>query len=118
MYQELTQGSAFSLDCDNKYFISNTGYLITGNNLSYLIKLLNSKIVEYAYKCFYGTLLGDKGLRWLSQHIVKLPIPLYEDTTMQKQIINSNDSNIIEMYICKLYGLNVKEIEYIVNRED
>ena len=47
VYQELTQGSAFALDLENNYFISNTGYLISGSNLNYLIKLLNSKIIEF-----------------------------------------------------------------------
>ena len=33
VYQELTQGSCFYLDKEAKFFVSNTGYLITGNDL-------------------------------------------------------------------------------------
>ena len=112
VYQELTQGSAFALDLENNYFISNTGYLITGSNLNYLIKLLNSRIIEFTYRRFYATLLGDNGLRWLSQHIMNLPIPVYRETDIQRQIINSSDRKIVEMYICQLYNFSTSEISY------
>lgn len=89
VYQELTQGCAFAMDDKADYFVSNTAYLITGKYLDYLLKILNSNVIQYAYRHFYGTLLGDNGLRWLAQHIINLPIPQYKCTEIQNQIINS-----------------------------
>jgi len=58
VYQELTQGSCFYLDKDATFFVSNTGYLITGENLDYLILFLNSKFIEFIFKKFYSVSLG------------------------------------------------------------
>ena len=69
VYQELTQGSSFYHDQEGRFYISNTGYLITGQNLNYLILFLNSKVIEVAFRQFYSISLGEKGLRWLSQYV-------------------------------------------------
>ena len=113
MYQELTQGCAFAMDDKADYFVSNTAYLITGKYLDYLLKILNSNVIQYAYRQFYGTLLGDNGLRWLAQHIINLPIPQYKCTKIQSQIINSVIEQEIENAIYKLYNFTKEEIRSI-----
>ena len=102
VYQELTQGSSFALDNNGEYFISNTGYLITGDNLEYLLKILNSRLIEFAYRTFYGTILGNNGLRWLAQHIINLPIPNCKIPYTTEEI-----------NVYKLYNLSQEEINYI-----
>jgi len=113
VYQELTQGCAFAMDDKADYFVSNTAYLITGKYLDYLLKILNSNVIQYAYRHFYGTLLGDNGIRWLAQHIINLPIPQYKCTKIQNQIINSVIEQEIENAIYKLYNFTKEEIRSI-----
>ena len=84
VYQELTQGGCFYLDKEAKFFVSNTGYLITGNDLEYLILFLNSKFVEFIFKSFYSVSLGGSGIRWLAQCIENLPIPFVKDSDYKK----------------------------------
>ena len=106
VYQELTQGSSFAIDTKGEFFVSNTAYLITGNDLEYLLLFLNSEIVEYAYKTFYATMLGQNGIRWLAQHIHNLPIPKRNVLDKEK------DLNVAESF-----GLTKEEEDFIKNRE-
>ena len=112
MYQELTQGSCFYLDKDAKFFVSNTGYLITGENLEYLILFLNSKFIEFAFKKFYSVSLGGSGIRWLGQCIENLPIPLCQNNNY----LNLQTEEEIENYIYKIFNLDQDEIGLINSR--
>jgi adenine-specific DNA-methyltransferase len=122
MYQELSQGSSFALDEEGEYFVSNTGYLITGNDIEYIIHMLNSRVIEYCFKLFYSISLGDSGLRWLSQYIINLPLPqltysqketlltsFHNDTSISHNITASDN----ELSICKLFGFTKEEIAQI-----
>ena len=109
LYQELTQGSCFFLDKDAQFFVSNTGYLITGKNLKYLILFLNSKVVEFVFKKFYSVSIGDTGIRWLAQCIENLPIPLCKN----EKYLNLRTEQDIETYVCDIYCLEQEEINYI-----
>ena len=109
VYQELTQGSCFYLDKEAQFFVSNTGYLITGNDLEYLILFLNSKFVEFIFKSFYSVSLGGSGIRWLAQCIENLPIPFVKDSDYKK--LKTEEE--IEKYIYTKYDLSEEEINYI-----
>ena len=109
LYQELTQGSCFFLDKEAQFFVSNTGYLITGKNLKYLILFLNSKVVEFIFKKFYSVSIGDTGIRWLAQCIENLPIPLCKN----EKYLNLRIEQDIETYVCDIYCLEQEEINYI-----
>ncbi len=106
--------------------ISNTGYLITGENLNYLISFLNSKCVEFIFRRFYSTSLGNKGLRWLSQYIIDLPIPLIKDIdinslsgeeteldTLFYNLSQLKKYKEIDRLIYTIYNLTSEEIEFI-----
>lgn len=118
MYQELSQGSAFAIDKNAEFFVSNTAYIITGKNIKYLINILNSHFIEYTYRHFYGTLLGNDGLRWLAQHLNDLPIPAFNGSDLQQQIYNATPEMNIEELVYQLYNLTENEIIHIRNRED
>ena len=131
VYQELAQGSAFALDRKGKYFINASGYLLTGDNLRYLVALLNSKLINFAYKKYYCTLIGTSGVRWQYQHIVNIPIPLPDDlkvkpligriNTLVDNIIDNKEINRptesiereIDTIVYKLYDLSNDEIKII-----
>lgn len=109
MYQELTQGSCFYLDKDATFFVSNTGYLITGENLDYLILFLNSKFIEFIFKKFYSVSLGGTGIRWLAQCIENLPIPLCQDNNYLK--LQTEEE--IENYIYETFDIDQEDINLI-----
>lgn len=112
IYQELTQGACFCLDEKGKFTVSNAAYMISGERLKYLIKLLNSKIVEFAFSHYYATLLGNNGIRWLSQNIENLPIP--KPTKEQENaIIRTKSENEIESVVATLYNLTAEEVAFI-----
>ena len=62
--------------------------------------------MEYAYKTFYATMLGQNGIRWLAQHIHNLPIPKRNVLDKEK------DLNVAESF-----GLTKEEEDFIKNRE-
>ena len=109
VYQELTQGSCFYLDKEAHFFISNTGYLITGRDLEYLILFLNSKFIEFVFKSFYSVSLGGSGIRWLAQCIENLPIPIAKNTDYKR--VKTEDD--IKKYVYTAYNLSEEEINYI-----
>jgi|GEM_PF-123008 len=75
VWQELAQGAQFSYDINGEFFISNTGYILTGNRLKYVLGYLNSKFNEIVYDKWYCTKLGSSGIRWLNQHVLEIPLP-------------------------------------------
>ena len=64
VFQEMVQQSSFVYDLDKNYFCLDTGRIITGKNLKFLISILNSKFFFFAVKNFYGGGgLGETGVR-------------------------------------------------------
>ncbi|MCS6796299.1 MAG: Eco57I restriction-modification methylase domain-containing protein, partial [Raineya sp.] len=95
VWQELTQGAEFDYDKD-KFFVSNTAYILTGKNLKYILGYLNSKFNEITYKKWYSTTLGGKGIRWLNQHVVNIPIPTI---TLQNEMVISKIERLVDKII-------------------
>ena len=110
LYQELTQGSSFFYDDSCNFLVSNTGYLITGQHLDYLIKLLNSKLIEVVYSKFYATKIGS-GIRWLSQNIKQLPLPIYNASYVTK-ITSATTDEEVEFELYRILHLSEEEIQY------
>jgi site-specific DNA-methyltransferase (adenine-specific) len=127
IYQELSQGSRFYFDTSRDYYVSNTGYIITGDHLGYLTGMLNSRAVEYAFKEFYCTKLGNTGIRWLHQNIINLPIPdppthvknQVRDIVIDIQRLKALGKDTtqleaqIDQIVYELYHLTDEEIAYI-----
>ncbi|MBP7795583.1 MAG: Eco57I restriction-modification methylase domain-containing protein [Elusimicrobiales bacterium] len=133
IWQELAQGSQFTLDDKGSFFVSNTAYLlVTNDNLKYLLGYLNSKLNFYTFNKWYCTKLGEKATRWLNQHVIEIPIsPI---TNLNKSIVNqieilvdkilsakkdnpnSDTSKLeseIDQLVYKLYSLTQEEIQLI-----
>ena len=110
IYQELTQESSFYFDREAKFYVSNTAYLITGERLEFLTHILNSKIIEFVFRKFYSTSIGEKGIRWLNQYIINLPIymPTLEEN---KTLCNSKN---LEKIIANYYHLTEEEYIFIL----
>ena len=111
IYQELSQGSRFAFDPDGVFFVSNTAYLLTGENLDYLLKVLNSKIIEFVFRNYYSTSMGETGLRWLNQYVINLPIP--KPTPKSTSVIQNASESEIEQILKEAYCLSDSEMQFI-----
>ena len=64
IFQEIVQESQFLLDLDNGFFCNDTGRIIVGQDIDFLIGILNSKLFFFAVKHYYGGgVLGEHGIR-------------------------------------------------------
>lgn len=119
----------FYLDEDG-YYTNDTAFLISGNNLHFLLDILNSKTFTFLYKNFYcGGALGNKGLRFKKDFLLKVPIPTatseqqQEIITLVDQILSAKKSDPsadtstqesqIDQLVYKLYGLTPEEIAIV-----
>ncbi|GAA8324990.1 class I SAM-dependent DNA methyltransferase [Helicobacter pylori] len=80
VYGEIVQEPRFYLDngeCELGYFYAEaTSFILTGGHLRYLLGMLHSKLITFAFKTFYaGGGLGESGYRYKKAFIERLPIP-------------------------------------------
>ncbi len=80
VYGEIVQEPRFYLDngeCKLGYFYAEaTSFILTGEHLHYLLGMLHSKLITFAFKTFYaGGGLGESGYRYKKAFIERLPIP-------------------------------------------
>ncbi|WP_154436179.1 class I SAM-dependent DNA methyltransferase [Helicobacter pylori] len=80
VYGEIVQEPRFYLDngeCELGYFYAEaTSFILTGEHLRYLLGMLHSKLITFAFKTFYaGGGLGESGYRYKKAFIEQLPIP-------------------------------------------
>ncbi|WP_447391384.1 Eco57I restriction-modification methylase domain-containing protein [Helicobacter pylori] len=80
VYGEIVQEPRFYLDngeCELGYFWAEaTSFILTGEHLHYLLGMLHSKLITFAFKTFYaGGGLGESGYRYKKAFIERLPIP-------------------------------------------
>ncbi|MCQ2720534.1 class I SAM-dependent DNA methyltransferase [Helicobacter pylori] len=80
VYGEIVQDPRFYLDngeCELGYFYAEaTSFILTGEHLRYLLGMLHSKLITFAFKTFYaGGGLGESGYRYKKAFIERLPIP-------------------------------------------
>ncbi len=133
IYPETTgRRSEFYLD-KNNYLIDKTCFMITGDNLEYLLAVLSSKVIEFYYER-EGRLLGKQAIQYSKQYVEKIPIP--EITEKNQKTVNKIEELINEILrikekntqadiskqqtetdklIYKLYELTKEEIEIIEN---
>ena len=120
IFQEMVQEPAFCLD-NNKHFIClDTGRIIAGEKLEYLLGLLNSKLFFFAIKHFYGGGgLGGNGVRMKHTFFQEFSayIPTVEEENYFKRIsevtISSEISDEIDNFFYSKYSLSNEEIEFI-----
>ncbi|MBU4348950.1 Eco57I restriction-modification methylase domain-containing protein [bacterium] len=135
VFSEIVSEPQFHLDIEN-YYPEATAFLITGNNLKYLIALLNSKTITYVFKNFYagGELVGK--YRYKKAFLQNLPlaqisksqqqpfiscvdsiITITKDEdylqNQQKQARVKNLEQEIDQMVYQLYGLTEEEIAII-----
>ena len=124
IFQEMVQEPSFMYDKDGKFYCLDTGRIITGNDIEYIITILNSNIFYFAVKNFYGGGgLGANGVRMKHTFFENFscPIPNTEQKHFLISLLNKTIDNIdnkhieIEMNkeIYSMYGLTNEEICFI-----
>ncbi|MGL2817192.1 Eco57I restriction-modification methylase domain-containing protein, partial [Helicobacter pylori] len=80
VYGEIVQEPRFYLDngeCElGGFYAEATSFILTGEHLHYLLGMLHSKLITFAFKTFYaGGGLGESGYLYQKAFIERLPIP-------------------------------------------
>lgn len=139
VYGEIVQEPRFYLDngeCELGYFYAEaTSFILTGEHLRYLLGMLHSKLITFAFKTFYaGGGLGESGYRYKKAFIERLPIPQITEKNQEladkitdgaKQILvlkekdpKANTQKLekeIDALVYQLYHLTDEEIKIIEN---
>jgi hypothetical protein len=98
VFQEIVRAPQFFLDKSGTYFCEASAFIITGENLTYLIGMLNSKPIAYFFKKYYaGGGLGESGFRYKKRFLEELPIPKYDPANKVFIEIEKKVNQIIEM---------------------
>ena len=117
MYAAIVQEPKFYLDKKN-FLPEATSFLLTGENLEYLVKVFNSKITAYLFKTFYaGGGLGEAYFRYKKSFFENLPIPRIDKQQIQS-VEKSNNDEEISIQLGKIYGFSPTEIDYIARKVD
>ncbi len=139
VYGEIVQEPRFYLDngeCElGGFYAEATSFILTGEHLRYLLGMLHSKLITFAFKTFYaGGGLGESGYRYKKAFIERLPIPQITEknqelarkiTDCAKQILalkekdpKANTQQLekeIDALVYQLYHLTDEEIKIIEN---
>ncbi|RKV57998.1 class I SAM-dependent DNA methyltransferase [Helicobacter pylori] len=139
VYGEIVQEPRFYLDngeCELGYFYAEaTSFILTGEHLRYLLGMLHSKLITFAFKTFYaGGGLGESGYRYKKAFIERLPIPQITEknqelaqkiTDCAERILKSKEKDPkantqrsekeIDALVYQLYNLTDEEIKIIEN---
>ncbi len=139
VYGEIVQEPRFYLDngeCELGYFYAEaTSFILTGEHLRYLLGMLHSKLITFAFKTFYaGGGLGESGYRYKKAFIERLPIPKITPQNQKladkitdgaKAILEAKEKDPkantqklekeIDALVYQLYNLTDEEIKIIEN---
>ncbi|MGL2914119.1 DUF7149 domain-containing protein [Helicobacter pylori] len=139
VYGEIVQEPRFYLDngeCELGYFYAEaTSFILTGEHLRYLLGMLHSKLITFAFKTFYaGGGLGESGYRYKKAFIERLPIPQITEKNQEladkitdgaEQILQTKTKDPkantqglekeIDALVYQLYNLTDEEIKIIEN---
>ncbi len=137
VYGEIVQEPRFYLDngeCElGCFYAEATSFILTGEHLRYLLGMLHSKLITFAFKTFYaGGGLGESGYRYKKAFIERLPIPKITpqnqkladkitDGTKQILALKEKDPKAntqqlekeIDALVYQLYNLTDEEIKII-----
>ena len=112
IFQEIVQESQFVIDDKVHFYCNDTCRIITGKDLSFLVRILNSKLFFYSVKTFYGGgKLGESGVRMKHTFFNQFPC-----IRPNAKVLSASDALLIDECIYELYGLTPEEIDYIDNQ--
>ncbi len=87
VWGEISDKSKFFLDESDGYYCEATSFLMTGDDLWYILACLNSSIIE-KYFASVGTKTGEGTLRWKKYKVLDIPIPPINDEVLKDRIVS------------------------------
>jgi hypothetical protein len=127
IWGELSDDQKFSLDASG-YYANNTVFFLTGENIKYLLGILNSKLAKWYFNII-STSSGMGTNRWLKYKIEQLPIKNASNVDLEKisdlvtQIEENKRNNLlhhsklleeeIDKLVFYIYDLDTDDIEFI-----
>ena len=139
VYSEIVKEPQFYLDSGEfkfgSFYAEATSFILSGNenfkhSLHYLLGILHSKLITYAFKEFYaGGGLGESGYRYKKAFLERLPIPKVDSKTEAKfiqivqEIVESKKQgrdtkeleSTLDTMVCKLYNLSQAEADSVLS---
>ena len=127
IWGEISDKSKFCIDLHGRYVPEATTFMLSGENLIYLLAFLNCSVSEYLFSII-GTTTGVGTVRWKKYKILELPVPKSIPNDLYSQLLevcgqtiessDNNDSNEskINSIIYQVYGLSEDEIGFIENK--
>lgn len=126
IWGEISDKSKFCIDLHGRYVPEATTFMLSGENLIYLLAFLNCSVSEYLFSII-GTTTGVGTVRWKKYKILELPVPKSVPNDLYSQLLevcsqailtSDNDSNEskINSIIYQVYGLSEDEIEFIESK--
>ena len=124
IWGEISDKSKFCIDRLGEFAPEATTFMLSGDNLLYLLAFLNCSISEYLFSTI-GTTTGVGTVRWKKYKILELPIPRYDTSKLYTDLINACKNAVetheattiyekrINSIIYQIYGLTEDEIGYI-----
>ena len=129
VYSETLNRNKFFLD-NEKYYLEKTSFMLIGEDLKFLLSVLNSKFFLFTYKSMFSSVtLGYEGFQLNKHAFEKYPIPKISAEKQQPYIAlvdkilaaKEKDSSAdisqwqreIDNLVYELYGLTKEEIDII-----
>ena len=110
MYAEIVPGASFYYD-EKGFFTNNTGFILIGEKLKYLLVMLNSNLIWKATMLFYSGIVLSSGIKLGKNSISKIPIIV--PTQEQEEYLTNLADKMLESKE-KLSKLN-KLLELAIN---
>ena len=99
VWQEMATKGTFLIDKNNSYSLDTTR-ILTGENLTYLVGIFNSRFFLFAFKNYYaGGHLGSKGVRFKSEFMKVFPVPPITDAN--RPLVNQIEKLVDEIIVAK-----------------
>ncbi len=108
VWQEIVQEPSFAYENKN-FYCEATTFIMTGDNIKYLLGILNSKPVSFFFRKFYaGGGLGGEGYRYKKAFLEQLPIPKPSDEIQTKitELVDNMIDYTYKKQILKLFLQN------------
>ena len=119
LFQEIVQCSQFLFDENHHFMCNDTGRIIVGKQIRFILGILNSPLFFYSVKKFYGGgVLGEHGIRMKHTFFERFPCLKYIKEIEELAITLSNCysdslSDKLDAIIYSAYNLSEDEIETI-----
>ena len=117
IFQEIVQSSQFMYDETIHFMCNDTGRIIVGSHLPFVLGILNSKLFFYAVKKFYGGgVLGEHGIRMKHTFFGNFPcLPYSKQIEDAAKELSKNKGTVdqTDALIFSAYALSREEISVI-----